>query len=64
MPKSNADRIAKLEHECRKQGRIVSGLVQRLTKLELALAAMRTGQQAEDEAINALQRHAEETPPC
>jgi hypothetical protein len=25
---------------------------------------MRTGQQAEDEAINALQRHAEETPPC
>ena len=60
MPKSNADRIAKLEHTVIKHDRIISGLVQRLTKLEQALATMRTGQQAEDEAINALQKQVEE----
>ena len=60
MPKSNADRIAKLEHERIKQERLIHGMGQRLTKLEQALADMRTGQQAEDEAINALQKQAEE----
>ena len=56
MPKSNADRIAKLERAITRQACLISGLIQRLTKLEVALAVMRTGQQAEDEAICALER--------
>jgi hypothetical protein len=61
LPKSNADRIAKLEHEQIKQGRVVSGLLLRLAKLETAVAIMRPGQQAQDEEICAIARQSEES---
>lgn len=61
MPKSNADRIAKLEHECVKHIRIIAGLLLRLAKLETNLATMAAGQDAQDEAINALERQAKES---
>ena len=62
MPKSNADRIAKLEHEGRKQERLIHGIIQRLTKIEAALASMRTGQQAQDEIICDIQHQVEGIP--
>ena len=59
MTKSHADRIAKLEHEARKQERLIHGIIQRLTKIETALGVMRQGQQAQDETLCALERQKE-----
>ena len=37
LPKSNSDRLSKLENDCLRQARLISGSVQRVGKLESEL---------------------------